>query len=49
MVYLFCPDCGERTLRLIEETEPDCIGEYKEVRTCDHCENIIYIVRIAED
>jgi hypothetical protein len=34
------------TLRLIEKTEPtDLDGEYKEVRTCDYCENIVYIVR----
>lgn len=42
---LYCPDCGKPTLRLIENTEPDCGGEYKECRTCDECENMVYIVR----
>ena len=42
---LYCPDCGEQTLRLIETTEPTIDGERKEVRTCDGCENIVYIVR----
>jgi uncharacterized protein YbaR (Trm112 family) len=45
MDILCCPDCGEQTLRLIETTEPDGTGEYKEVRTCDGCENIVYIIR----
>jgi uncharacterized Zn finger protein len=42
---LYCPDCGEESLRLIENTEPDGTGEYKEVRTCDDCGTIVYIVR----
>lgn len=42
---LHCPDCGEQTLRTIENTEPDGTGEYKQVCTCDGCENIVYIVR----
>jgi uncharacterized protein YbaR (Trm112 family) len=42
---LCCPDCSKRTLWLIENTEPDALGEFKEVRTCDLCENIVYIVR----
>jgi hypothetical protein len=45
---LYCPDCGEQTLRLIETTEPTFDGEWKEVRTCDRCENIVYIVRREE-
>lgn len=45
---LHCPDCGKQTLRLIEDTEPDGVGEYKEVRTCDDCESIVYIVRRQE-
>lgn len=45
----YCPDCGRQTLRLIETTDQDGTGEYKEVRTCDHCENIVYIVRRDED
>lgn len=41
-----CPDCGEQSLRTIETTEPNELdGEYKEVCTCDECENIVYIVR----
>ena len=43
----FCPDCGAKILRLIEATKPDCSGEYKEVRTCDDCQIIVYIVRHA--
>lgn len=42
---LTCPDCGERTLVLIETTDPDPVGEYKEIRGCDDCENIVYIFR----
>ena len=45
MEPLHCPDCGRQTLALIEKTEPDSGGEYKEVRTCAACENIVYIVR----
>jgi hypothetical protein len=44
---LWCPDCGRRSLRLIETTDKDG-DEYKEVRTCDVCEQIIYIVRRSE-
>lgn len=44
MRNLYCPDCGQQSLRLIEKTEPSG-DEYKEVRTCDGCENIVYIVR----
>lgn len=45
--FLFCTDCGERTLRVIENTEPDGCGEYKQVCTCDNecCQQIVYIVR----
>jgi len=43
--YLHCPDCGKPTLRLIENTDRDSLGNYREVRTCDECENIVYIVR----
>jgi transcriptional regulator NrdR family protein len=42
---LTCPDCGQETLELIETTEPDGTDEYKEVRTCPSCENIVYIIR----
>jgi len=42
---LFCPDCGLFQLYHIESTEPDEDGEYKEVRSCKDCENIVYIVR----
>ena len=45
MEELYCPDCGREILELIENTEPDSMGEYKEVRTCRNCENIVYIVR----
>lgn len=44
----YCPDCGEQTLRLIENTEP-IGGEFKEVRTCDGCDNIVYIIREVEE
>jgi predicted RNA-binding Zn-ribbon protein involved in translation (DUF1610 family) len=40
----FCPDCGQQVLRLIEVTEPQG-GEFKEIHTCDQCQNIVYIVR----
>ncbi len=46
---LFCPDCGGRCLTLIERTESDAGGEHKEVRTCEKCENIVYIVRKEEN
>lgn len=42
---LFCPDCGQKTLAFIENTWRSPDGEYKEVRTCDRCENIVYVVR----
>lgn len=42
---MYCPDCGKRTLRLIESTEPDGSGEFKNVATCDDCEIIVYVVR----
>lgn len=42
---LWCPDCGKQKLRTIEATDPDGSGEYKQVCTCDQCENIVYIVR----
>ena len=45
MGTLHCPDCSKMTLRLIESTEPDGSGEYKECRTCDACDNMVYIVR----
>lgn len=46
MLYdLYCPECGQHTLRTIETTEPDGTGEYKQVCTCDECELIVYIVR----
>lgn len=45
MSATYCPDCGRPILRLIETTEPDAMGAYKEVLTCDACENIVYIVR----
>lgn len=45
MTASFCPDCGQETLRLIEATEPNGHGEYKEVLTCDRCENIVYVFR----
>ena len=45
MSDLYCPDCGTKTLRLIETTDEDVNGEYKEVRTCDGCEVLVYIVR----
>lgn len=44
MPNLFCPDCGRMTLRVIEATDPEG-GEYKDVCTCDVCQNIVYIVR----
>lgn len=49
MDNIYCPDCGQQTLRFIEDTEPDSLGEYKEVRTCDSCGNIVYIVRHKDE
>ena len=45
-----CPDgcdAGRHitTGRLIESTDPDATGEYKDVCTCDKCGIIFYIVR----
>lgn len=45
----FCPTCGKRTLRLIENTMPDSLGEYKEVRTCDGCNTLVNIVMRIKD
>jgi hypothetical protein len=42
---LFCPDCGQQTLRTIENTEPNIDGQYKQVCTCSDCQNLVYIVR----
>ena len=44
---LTCPNCANRTLRLIEVTEPTVDDEYKEVRTCDTegCDTLVYIVK----
>lgn len=46
---IWCPTCGNGPaslrVRLIESTEPDESGEFKDVCTCDHCNNIFYIVR----
>jgi len=41
----YCPDCGTKTVRLIESTEPDGTGEYKDILTCDSCQTIIYLIR----
>lgn len=46
-IMLYCPDCGNETLRFIERTEPSD-DEVKEVLTCDGCEIIVYIVRKVE-
>lgn len=46
---LFCPDCGKYTLHLIEETEPDAGGEYKEIRNCPVCDNLVYIIRECQE
>lgn len=43
----FCPDCGEKTLRLIETTKPEENGDYKEVRTCDNCKGVVFIARYS--
>jgi hypothetical protein len=45
MEVITCPDCGQLTLHFIENTEAGIDGEYKEVRTCERCQNIVYIVR----
>ena len=46
----FCPDCGEWVaFRLIEKTEPDLSGEYKDCCTCDNCDNMVYIVRNTDN
>lgn len=43
----FCPDCGQETLRHIEDTDPDSAGEYKEISTCDGCKNLVTLVRFV--
>ncbi len=49
-VAQFCPDCGQKDLRLIEQTEPNIDCEYKDIMTCDSCENLVYMVRrLPED
>lgn len=46
----YCPDCGAKTLRVIESTEPDCTNEFKHVCTCDRCENMVHIFdHVAEE
>lgn len=45
MCPLGCEDRGLSTGRVIEKTEPDVSGEYKEVCTCDRCEIIFYVFR----
>lgn len=46
---LYCPDCGAKTLEMIERTDPDAGGEFKETRTCDSCRNMIYVFRQVPD
>jgi hypothetical protein len=41
----YCPDCGKQCCGLIESTEPDEGGEYKDVWSCRACENIFNVVR----
>lgn len=43
--HYYCPDCGNKSLRLIENTDANDIGEYKQVCTCDVCENMVYLYR----
>lgn len=45
----YCPDCGKESLRLIEMTNPDGSDEYKEILTCDTCENMVHIFRQVID
>jgi hypothetical protein len=42
----WCPNCGLETLRIIERTEPDDAGEFKDICTCDKCENMIHIFHL---
>jgi len=44
---LYCPDCGRQTLEIIEITDPDPSGEFKDVCTCEECGLIVYIVRFG--
>lgn len=42
---IYCPDCGAKTLRLIErgvKSKWDAV----ETRTCDICQNMIHIFRV---
>ena len=41
---LYCPDCGRRSLRLIEKVQASC-DETKETRTCDRCANMVHLFR----
>jgi hypothetical protein len=41
----YCPDCGKRTLELIEETAQDADGQYKRIGTCPGCDNLVYLIR----
>jgi hypothetical protein len=43
--YFYCPDCGGRTAILLENCEPDSLGEYKQSCNCDRCDTLFYIVR----
>lgn len=43
-----CPDCGTKTLRLIERTEPDASGEFKEISCCDKCNILVHVYRCPE-
>ena len=51
---LVCPDCGERSLEIVEITEPTADGEYKEIRACNHpdcsigARSLVYIVRMRK-
>jgi len=45
----YCPDCGKANeFFRIEATDPDSLGEYKDVCSCESCENIVYIVRKSD-
>ena len=45
----YCPGCGrDESTRIIESTEPDPAGEYKDVCTCDHCATLFYVIRHNE-
>ena len=46
----FCPECGKlHATRVIETTEPDPGGEYKDVCTCDGCQTLFYVVRHKDE